>query len=350
MQNNFCDYKKVQNCVDFYLKQDIAQGNALLESSKTLENRYDAIKRNQIFIEAIPPLLSLSLPPYQYLVYASELVRIKVVLDISSGNLYKGVDRWLENVAFSRRLLRESNSLVSRMIAVSMLQRDIRTLSELITKYPQLATQYADQLKANLASISAPEYSMKKVLISERTWSLPIVSRIKNEDLNAVYTDLSIWGKNAIDLLYQPNAAVNLFYDWGTIRLMLADSDAQQLDETKAKIYAQQKELLGLGFEFFYLKNPIAKILVQVSGADIYEAYIERQHDTDGYIRLVGLQVALAENKATTQEKINEILPKFTNPYTGQPMVFDRENNQIIFEGRRQSSVGETNLFKIRLP
>lgn len=351
LQSNFCDYKKVQNCVDFYLKQNIAHDNALFESSKTLENRYDAIKLNETYIEVTPPLLSaFLLPPYQYLVYASELVRIKVVLDVSAGKLDKGIERWLENVAFSRRLLRESNSLVSRMIAVSLLQRDIRILSELITTYPQLATQYAEQLKANLASISAPEYSMKKVLIFERNWSLPIVGGIKNEDLNDTYTDLSVWRKKVTGLFFQPNAAVNLFYNWGTIRLMLADSDARHLDETKAKIYAQQKELLGFGYEHLYLKNPIAKILLQVSGTELYEGYIERQHDTDGYISLVGLQVALAVDKAITQEQISEILPKFTNPYTGQPMVFDREHNQIIFEGRRQSSVGENNLFKIRLP
>lgn len=236
------------------------------------------------------------------------------------------------------------------MIAVSMLQRDIRILSELITTYPRLATQYAEQLKPALASISSPEYNMKKVLIFERNWSLPIVSRIKSEDLNDAYTDSSVLGKKAIDLLFQANAAVNLFYDWGTIRLMLADSDAQHLDETKAKIYAQQKELLGFGYEPFYIKNPIAKILVQLPGSGLYEGYIERQHDTDGYIRLVALQVTLAENKAVTEGQINEVLTKFTNPYTGQPMFFDRERKQIIFEGRQQSSAGENNLYKIKLP
>lgn len=75
LQSNFCDYKKVPNCVDFYLKQNITHVNALFESSKTLENRYDAIKRNKTYIEVTPPLLSaFLLPPYQYLVYASELV------------------------------------------------------------------------------------------------------------------------------------------------------------------------------------------------------------------------------------------------------------------------------------
>jgi hypothetical protein len=64
----------------------------------------------------------------------------------------------------------------------------------------------------------------------------------------------------------------------------------------------------------------------------------------------VGLQVALAANKTVTPEQINKILPRFINPYTGKPIIFDKTNHQIIFEGRQISSISERPIYKIKIP
>jgi hypothetical protein len=191
---------------------------------------------------------------------------------------------------------------------------------------------------------------MKKVLIFERNWVLALLERDANKVPESTFTGIGFGVNKAADLLYKPNAARNLFYDWGTLGLQLAESNPQKFDETHTKVYAQQKELLGFGVEPFYLKNPIAKLLLLASDAKLYKGYIERQYDTNGFIRLVGLQVALAANKTVTPEQINKILPRFINPYTGKPIIFDKTNHQIIFEGRQISSISERPIYKIKIP
>jgi len=350
-QTTLCDYKKEQNCVEFYLKQDVEQLKSFFESTKKLEERYAAIKGSKHYVEITHPVLNgFYLPDYRYLSYASELNRIKATLEIANGNLANGIALWRENALFSRRLLRESSNLVSRMIAIAFIQKDLRILSELISKYPQLAIQYSESFMPLLTPISTPEYSMKKELIFERNWGIALLSRHTNEILKSTSTDLSFWETKIAGLFQQTNAAVNLFYDWGTIRLQLAESNPQELDETQAKVYAQQIELLGFGVEPFYLKNPIVKTLLLVGEIDLYKGYIERQYDTGGHISLVALQVALAESKAFIPEQINKILPMFINPYTRKPMTFDENSHQIIFEGRQKSSISESPLYKIKIP
>jgi hypothetical protein len=156
-----CDYKKEQNCVNFYLKQNAEQVNSSFESAKKLEERYATIKNSSNFIEIFPPVLNaFSLPNYRYLSYASELKRIKATLEIANGNLANGIAIWRENALFSRRLLRDSSNMLSRMISIAFTQKDLRILSELISKYPQLATEYSESFMPILTPISTPEFTM----------------------------------------------------------------------------------------------------------------------------------------------------------------------------------------------
>ena len=80
-------------------------------------------------------MMSAQIPKYQLLVQASELARIRAIAEIAKNRMNIGLQTYVDNAVFSRRLLRESNSLISHMVAVNMMQRDTRILSELMTKY-----------------------------------------------------------------------------------------------------------------------------------------------------------------------------------------------------------------------
>ena len=117
-----------------------------MASQARLTARYNTIRQAKNYIEMMPPLITSPFPKYQLLMKATELERIEAISDISEGRVEQGVTRLAENAAFSRNLIRESNTLVSHMVAVAMMQRDTRILSELMTKYPEIATKYSAQL------------------------------------------------------------------------------------------------------------------------------------------------------------------------------------------------------------
>ena len=134
-----CSYPETKNTVDYYLKQDDASIPALTASIKPLTDRFTALKKSKQFIEVIPPLVTFILPHYSQLTQAIEFERILTVHDISEGRIEVGVQRLTENNLFARRLLANADSLVTNMIAVNMLQKDVRLTSELLAKYPETA-------------------------------------------------------------------------------------------------------------------------------------------------------------------------------------------------------------------
>ncbi len=343
-----CDYFKEQNCVEFYIKQDAAKLNSFFTAFAPQLQRLETIKRRKYLVETVPPMITAMLPPYGSLAIPYDINRIKAVRKIANGNLEQGVSIWVENAMFSRRLLKESSSLISRMVAIAIIQRDMRILSELIAKYAEI-TAYRKKLLPGLASISGAEFNMVKPLIYERDYALHIVNLIPYEDKGEFFVDYGISRNYVESLIYQPNTTNNLFYDWGTLDAQLAESGPLHLNEAITWLNSKQENLLGFGLRPYYANNPIGKILIQVGGN--HKAYLERQHDTDGFMRLVGLQLELAANQVVSEDGIRQVMQKYTNPYTGKPFDYDPKTKQITFIGRQPSrvNVGESKMYRITL-
>lgn len=344
-----CDYVKQKSCVDFYLEQGATKFSQITESQRILLERYKDLRLSEVYIESTPPILTGVIPRYSLLTSASELERAQAILEISQGHLEQGVSRYCENSLFSRRLLAESNSLISHMIAVSMVQRDMRILSELLLKYPVIAKRYSEQLMPILQSINTSEFSMKKVMTVEGSTILPTMYNLKYETSNMIgenggfFQDLGSF--LSLKLFYQPNATVNLFYDWGQLLVNLSEADAHQLDKISVDQREKKKALLGSGIGFFYFKNTVGKILVSVAGPD-YVSYIERHHDTEGYLRLVNIQLRLINGEEKTG-----VFTKYLNPYTLLPIEFDEKDNLLTFHGRQASNqnFNKSSIYQVKL-
>ena len=154
---------------------------------------------------------------------------------------------------------------------------------------------------------------------------------------------------------FLPNATQNLAYDFWELRLKLATTEANYLDEEFAKAEQAKARLLGWGYaNFFYLRNPFGKIL-QLIGDPLYKDYIFKQHDTDGYVRLVALQLKLiAEHVSPTNipQALEKSGPEFRNPYTLNPMEWDAAASQLRFEGRQPDSEnqGKKKTYTVTIP
>jgi hypothetical protein len=347
-KDNRCDYQKQQNCVDFYLQQGADKLALVLLVQERLTARFEVIKQSKNYVEVIPPMVAAGFPKYSLLIHASELERIRAISNIAENRMDIGLQGIVNNALFSRRLLEKSNSLVSHMIAVAMMQRDTRILSELMTKYPNIATQYSEQLAPILAPISESKYSLKKTFVNERDWGLAVLSNspdmFDDEFLTSYLTRSEYFFRK---LGYQPNATLNLLYMWGQYRVKLTEVGAVNLAQTLKDVTDKQKALLGLGIHPFYIKNTAGKILVSVAEPD-FTNYIERQHDLDGYLKMVKTQLDVMAD-GVAKDKIVAI--EIHDPYTQKLMPFDVKTGVVTFTGRQPSSANfnKSNNYQVKI-
>lgn len=331
----YCDYEKKQSCVDFYRTLTTQEVALFYASQRPLEARFNAIKQSKHYTEAMPPMISGYIPKYSNLTAASELARMKAVRLITSGNMDAGVAEFVENATFSRKLMMNANSLVARMIAVAMVQKDMRILSELITQYPAIAVDFNAQWLPITSTISSFEFSFAKPFQHERNMTLQVMYQLKFQ-----VTKKSNWFNKFIAyVIFKQNATVNLFYDWWQVNLDLLQAGPQNQLEAKREIHKQQQALLGFGYAPYYLKNPIGKILVSVATPE-YSNYVERQYDLEGQIQLLALQIAMSRQylkDENAESQITSLLDAYPNPYTGKAMRYDRKKHQIVFEGHQVS-------------
>jgi hypothetical protein len=333
-KDNRCEYTTQKNCVDYYLQMGAAKLTFVISSQDRLVKRFQAIKQSKYYVEAFTPLYSSSFPSYKNLVLASELERIQAILDISEGKTAQGITRFIENAAFSRRLLRESNTLVAHMIAVALMQRDTRILSELLVKYPTLAKQYYTQLATVLAPISASEFNLAKPLRSERDMGLQTFSHLKyasaselGGDKNNKFNQIWMW------FGFQSNSTLNDTYTLSKSLQEMANADAIDLDKLKETHKQQYVDYFQMDHTLFIKKNPVGRILVSIAAPN-YSDYIERQHDLSAYLAIVNVQLQILAN----EKPDSKLVLTLQNPYTREVMPFDKDTGTLTFEGRQPSN------------
>jgi hypothetical protein len=342
--DNRCDYSKQTNCVNFYLLQGAEKLSFVILLQERLTARYNEIWGTKNYIEVMPPLITSAFPKYSLLTQASELERIQAILDISEGQLEQGVTRFAKNANNSRRLLRESNSLISLMIAIALMQRDTRILSELMVKYPKVATQYAAQLAPVLAPISSPEYSLKKAFIYERDMGFQMMNTLKfttPSEFSGVNTNRFLKLYNWLG--FQGNATNNTLYEQSKLFVKLAEVNAAELDDVKAEIAKSQRDGIEIDYRLFTTKNPTGRVLIEVAQPD-YSSYIERQHDLDGYIYMVNFQLTAILNKLEIKQL------GLHDPYKNL-MQYDENSGVLTFEGRQPSSTNfnKSKLYQVKM-
>ena len=90
------------------------------------------------------------------------------------------------------------------------------------------------------------------------------------------------------------------------------------------------------------LYNPSGKMLIGLA-VPAYTDYIARMHDLNGMIHLLKLQIEIALNPEQNLEQVIA-QSQYTNPYTLEPMSYNKDSHSIYFECMDKHSVCELNL------
>lgn len=345
-----CDYTQSPNCLEFYQQQGEAKLTFLLASQDRLLARYQTIKQSQRWIEVVPPMVSAYAPSYTELMNAAELSRIQAIVLIRQQQTKQGFELLSANASLARRILNHSSTLISYMVALNMLQRDARIVSELMAQNPSLAKQYEPTIQAILAPIPNTISGLRHAFVHERAMQVGLPRALKKELNDALKQQSSSWSTFMSARFYQPNATANLFYELATLPIKMLEAKPNELDDMAKQMSAKKQDLLGVGIEPYYIKNPIGKVLASISTIN-YQNYIERHYDTEGHLTLIRLQheVTLAD---APEKAVNQLLPRFTDPYTQRPLQFDENTKQLSFKARQPSSVNlnKGQIYQITLP
>lgn len=322
-------------CLPNVARTSAALDRALADNKLLLE-RYRALYRYTRFVETLPPHRSAPLPNYPY--KAHELFLAAIARDAARGRIVSALQALAADTNYWRMVLADARTLLTKMVAVARLDGDYRLLAEIIATKPLLPAE-AELVHASLAPLSTAERSMIEPMRWEFRISGDYAQLIKNsiregiqgED-NSKKTPLRtalVW---LAEPLAQENATRNLVYRHHMAVAALATAPTREFDARRDTLAEQH----AVKVDWHYLYNPLGKFMFHI-GEPLWQPYIARLHDLDGYIHLVRLQLAVTQAKIAPPDVpafLEKSGPLAADPYTGQLMEWDPEAKTLSFRAR----------------
>lgn len=326
-----------ENCLRFY-QNNAQKARADVERYASYIKRYRELRRYPRFSERVmSPVLESPLPDCPLAVAMSELVDAEIVLNLASISTRKhALDELAAELATWRRIVAQSDMLITQMVAVAVLQRKYKLSSEIMQAYPEIVKQYAATFKEITRPMSIEEANLQRTLASEFRFSATVITSM------SLHRDNQDGEKSLLDKLrepvlrpaYESNATINLLH-------AQYQKNAEFLTKKPRELYARHAEYVAAQADMnpwhpkvlFY--NPLGKVLVGISFPD-YSSYAFRLYDLVGYSRLVDIQRRIVEEEISRDRLtafIRQLDATLFNPYTDQPMRVDLTLRTISFEG-----------------
>ena len=327
--------------------QDRPQIEKTLESNKALLDRYGRLLTFTKFTR--PVEVTAPMPSFVDLQRAKFAWWAKAVLLIQDGRAGQGLEMLQQDTRFWRSLATQSDALLVRMIAISLLQRQYELFSQVINQFPTLVSQKKNELAQIARPLSSTELSFHNALIGELRLAADVLARfdqlatVQTNATAAQRTNWSLehpfWRKTP---LYRPNATFNLQAGVIDRWIMFSEQSAQKIVQQKDSFPQSLAQEFGIG-DTSTVYNLIGRQLVAAGFADL-SPYFLKAHDLDGLARLINLQIEIAALKLP-DERVGPFVQTsdaaFANPYTGEPMLWDMKARTLSFKSYGSESGGE---------
>ena len=259
-----------------------------------------------------------------------------------TGDEERALTGLVEDISFQRRLLVGADNLLLKMVALSMLGRDLHLYAQMldVEGFPY---DYA-ALQNILYPPRQDELSLRKALQSEfRASAYLFLEEFPRQDLFAssqTPRESAPWESKIVTFIgFKPNATLNTVFD----QILGAERTFAGLDGPEIAAYWKERQqarnddqsgaITSLIFDWPF--NPVGNILTAVSAPN-YDQYLARLHDLNGFLRLIELKrivrrLHIPPNKIELylQSQPSDLL----NPYTSEPMQYDEDRAMFYFEG-----------------
>jgi hypothetical protein len=348
-----------RNCVAHYGENE-AQFRALIQANQVLLGRYAQMMQLSGYQERPVPSPYAPFAPYNLLARAAELQTAAGVLDVKDGRDQEGLATLAGAIAFHRRLLAGSTVLISRMMEVLIVRREIQALSELIESKPALTQTHWDLIKPLVVPLTERENDMQPPILLEAHLSAMLLAQMPQllKRGTAPEVDITngmerIWGAR---FFYLPNATTNMVPPFWNALAELGHGNVAGYEQRKQQfdltVPGHQSKSYAINWTF--VRNPVGKALFGLTLPRM-TTYIERLYDLDGYIRLVNLQANLRHDQVARDAiaaYVANAPPEMRNPYNGEAMQWDAAAGSLAFTGKQASNGNldqEPKVFRVKL-
>lgn len=309
--------------------------------------RYRALRNYPHFEQTMTPSFAAPLLSWQTVLALSELVDASIAFDMEHPARRPAALAELQaEIALWRRIGREADFLVDRMVIAKLLFNKYRLLSELLTDYPNIADLNRELLAQMTMPLTLADTDLRRVLNGEFRYGALFFENLAQDPKLLAPTEPdntpSGWAeKLAFRLIVRPDATLNLSFSQLTASGNFYAQSAGKI-ESDASAFFKTREISHLDPRL-WLYNPMGKILVSLPGSTLYSSYSSRLHDLAGYTRLIELQRQIAAVQLPG-DKVGPFLSSvdagLRDPHSGQPMTFDSAARTISFQPKDKTNAG----------
>jgi hypothetical protein len=315
--------------------KETTEGRPALADNAPAVARYRRVLAYPAYAEATDPrLYSYPLPRYLAFANAQRFLLLDIAQRLERGEIDEALATLRDEIAFDRRMLAGSRTLLHKMVAAGQLQRAALFASDALATYRKEIGPRAATLAEALKPLTADERALTPPLRSELVMGATSLepARWRAEDMG-LGIDTRI-----LRPFYQHRATVNLIYRLTQAWSAVDNAPASELGV--AMIRAKEAEPQFSPRRAVY--NPVGKVLFfnnlpQLTGS------FERMHDTDALVRLVALQADIVAQDVKPDD-VPAFSKRMLNPYTGKPFAWDGNKQQLSFEPRnpniREQKIG----------
>lgn len=331
--------RQEESCFSHYQKQRTAI-KQVAENNKLLLQRYERLLAMEYFDDAsYANLLTTSL----FLDPVRELYSAVSATKLQEGDAEAFIQRTANQIRFYRMISRGNGSFLSKLVSMVYINGSVSLASDAVRENPRLAEKYEGLLLSVTQPFSVSERGLESAMVAELKSLASTLSPQRYEE------ELSFYDKLLSPFYYKYNATLNRFYrDLPGWRDLSQLSTEQYLASEKAAL-ARVEEPWHDGY-LHMIYNPMGKTLLGLSGPT-YAKFPRRAIDLDGRLRLVSLQIQIAAQQIPESEIpafLKHADPKFSDPYTGQPMQWDKSRG-LYFRGHSDRIPDKDGFISVKL-
>ena len=310
-----CNSRLSLGCADDLLAE-IASGPTNDARLPVLLARYEQILRATRFEENQEFDATTPIPDYGLLMTAG---RVRLAMRYHSESTADFIRSVAADLAFWRRMLRDGQSLIAKMVGLAGIRNDVELLSALM-RNRDLGTDDVVSIERVVPALSDDERDIGEAFVAELR-----VVLLSGKAVALMPPDPS-W---VTRLLLQERATLNEFYLTSVVPIRLratlgpaAFYEQRGFERLTYDVRAFPPPLYNLGGKL---------LLKRQARAYNVQDYISRVHDLDGRLTLVALQAEIEQNPGRSVQSIVDA-SAHRNPYTRQPMHYDPDAGTIGFD------------------
>jgi hypothetical protein len=320
-----CNSRSQLGCLDRLL-QDLATQPVEDARLRLMLDRYRALRRRTDFDETTVLQSESSLRPDYGMVL--RLARMNAAVALHTQGAGAALSELAADRVFWEMMLRRSDSLLARMVAVAGLWSQLQFVSELIATQ-SLTPDQLQQAAMIVRALPAEAKDLGSAFATEQRM-LPV-------ELRALRARSSLPRRFFIALSEQPNATSNRFNRQVTRPMV------ELAGESPAEFRRRVDQDLApdFGYRVFPpgLYNLGGTMLLQSFRSVRPWDYIGRVHDLSGMLGLVRLQIEIAQARSlapgpvASNDQVQEVIAssRERDPYSGQAMQWDQVSQTLGF-------------------